>query len=71
MILSCNSTKASICGLTVSWKYSPQALGASQLILLPLNRDNIVNTKNTGNKNRLIIFILVKILLCNGKLVNA
>jgi len=29
MILSCNSTSASICGLALSWKYNPQGLGAS------------------------------------------
>jgi hypothetical protein len=29
-MLSCNSTSASICGLALSWKYKPQALGASQ-----------------------------------------
>ncbi len=29
-MLSCNSTKASICGAALSWKYIPQGLGASQ-----------------------------------------
>ena len=32
MMLSCNSTNASIWGLAVSWKNVPQGLGESQLI---------------------------------------
>ena len=32
MMLSCNSTKPSICGVALSWKYKPQALGASKYI---------------------------------------
>jgi hypothetical protein len=30
-MLLCNSTSASICGLALSWKYRPQALGASHV----------------------------------------
>jgi len=30
MILSCNSTNPSICGVALSWNYKPQGLGASQ-----------------------------------------
>ena len=32
MMLSCNSTKPSIWGLPLSWKYIPHGLGASQRI---------------------------------------
>jgi hypothetical protein len=32
MILSCNSTNPSICGVALSWKYNPQGLGASQIL---------------------------------------
>jgi hypothetical protein len=55
-MLSCNSIRASICGLALSWKYSPQALGASQLIVFKLKK----LTKIPERKE-----------LCNGKLVNA
>ena len=36
MILSCNSTKPSICGVALSWKYKPQGLGVSQLLYIIL-----------------------------------
>ena len=45
MTLSCNSTKASICGLAESWKYKPQGLGASQVIDTDLNKFNIDKIK--------------------------
>jgi hypothetical protein len=49
-MLSCNSTRASICGLALSWKYNPQALGASQItsVLANTKVDRIVmNIKRT------------------------
>ena len=33
-MLSCSSTKPSIWGVALSWKYIPHALGASKLILI-------------------------------------
>lgn len=60
-MLSCNSIKASICGLALSWKYSPHALGASHK-----------NSFETVNKLLIVAIIEDRIaLLCNGKLVNA
>jgi len=60
-MLSCNSIKASICGLALSWKYNPHALGASH-----------TNSLETANKLLIAAKIEDKIvLLCNGKLVNA
>jgi hypothetical protein len=42
MILSCNSTNPSICGVALSWKYKPQGLGASQkLNILKYNNVSI------------------------------
>jgi hypothetical protein len=61
-MLSCNSTRASICGLALSWKYNPQALGASHTTEGNTNV-TIVPTKNDKNTN----FPL----LCKGKLVKA
>jgi len=34
-MLLCNSTNASICGLALSWKYKPHALGASHFSKIP------------------------------------
>jgi len=67
-MLSCNSTRASICGLALSWKYNPQALGASQLIVEAPN--NTILTI-TYIDNKIIVLSLVKTPLCKGKLVNA
>jgi len=55
-MLSCNSTRASICGLALSWKYRPHALGASHIIEeFGLNKIANVNTNenssNTGKIN--------------------
>jgi len=60
-MLSCNSIKASICGLALSWKYSPHALGASHK-----------NSFEKVNKELIAAIIEDRIaLLCKGKLVNA
>jgi len=67
-MLSCNSTRASICGLALSWKYNPQALGASQLIA-EAPKNTILTITYIDNK--IIVLSLVKTPLCKGKLVNA
>ena len=59
-MLSCNSIKASICGLALSWKYNPHALGASH-----------TNSLETANKALTAAIEDSVVLLCNGKLVNA
>jgi hypothetical protein len=72
-MLSCSSTKASICGLALSWKYSPQALGAS-------HETDVLEKAESYTKVGIANITLEKCesdtlepepLLCNGKLVNA
>jgi hypothetical protein len=69
-MLSCNSTRASICGLALSWKYKPHALGASHKIE-EFGLNKIANV-NTGKINlNLEIGKIDDSPLCNGKLVKA
>jgi hypothetical protein len=71
-MLSCNSTSASICGLALSWKYNPQALGASQLISgVKKNKVPAITDPITLCKSKLLIIFSLKDTLCKGKLVNA
>ena len=58
----CNSTSASICGLALSWKYKPHALGASQFSKI------FEKYEETNNKTEDTIPIAW---LCNGKLTKA
>ena len=72
-MLSCSSTSASICGLALSWKYNPQALGASHTIPPPVSHTIAVTAAPPAAavNHAATATTQSDIFDCKGKLVNA